>query len=227
MTYGAGYLTVHRLYDQIPPSGVLDFYFNAIKFEFSNPMRRYPERPERKIIRNQKWDYSWPASYFITLNTHNRIHLFGKIINGQLELSEIGKIINEEWEKSFEIRTELFCDAFVIMPDHLHAILRIDYGNEYSSEGFIAHHKGDSKAVAYRVPRSISSFVAGFKSAATKRINEFRNMPRVPVWQARFHDRIIGSEEQFNNTKNYIENNPMKWELKRTGSKPNSEGQRG
>ena len=54
---------------------------------------------------------------------------FGEIINHRMVLSEIGMIVQMEWEKSFAICTELFCDVSVIMPNHIHAILRIENKN--------------------------------------------------------------------------------------------------
>jgi hypothetical protein len=45
-------------------------------------------------------------------------------------LSGFGEIVNTEWNKSFEIRTELFCDEFVMMPNHLHAIVVINKSGE-------------------------------------------------------------------------------------------------
>ncbi|MBN2541643.1 hypothetical protein JXI42_02150 [bacterium] len=47
-------------------------------------------------------------------------------IEGQrpsLRLSDFGKIVVNEWNKSFEIRDELICDEYIIMPNHLHAII--------------------------------------------------------------------------------------------------------
>ncbi|TAM98365.1 MAG: transposase, partial [Chitinophagaceae bacterium] len=58
---------------------------------------------------------------------------------------------------------------------------------------------------------SISSFVAGFKSSATKRINEFRKTPKKPVWQSRFHDHIIRNESEHNRIDQYILSNPQNW----------------
>ena len=66
--------------------------------------------------------------------------------------------------------------------------------------------------VAYRPPKSISSFMAGFKSSATKRINEYRQTPRKPVWQSKFHDRIIRNAGEYRRISRYIEHNPAKWE---------------
>ena len=75
----------------------------------------------------QSWDYSSEGLYFITINVVHHECLFGSIIDKEMYLSAYGQIAAEEWEKSFEIRTELFCDTFVIMPNHIHAILRIEY----------------------------------------------------------------------------------------------------
>ena len=65
--------------------------------------------------------------------------------------------------------------------------------------------------IAYRSPKSISSFVAGFKSATTKRINEYRNTPKQPVWQERFHDHIIRNDIEYQRISEYIKNNPANW----------------
>jgi len=75
----------------------------------------------------QSWDYSSEGLYFITINTVHHCCLFGSIVNKEMHLSEYGRIVADEWDKSFDIRQELFCDAFVIMPNHIHAILRIEY----------------------------------------------------------------------------------------------------
>ena len=83
------------------------------------------KRWKDESIRLKGWDYSSPANYFITLCTNERKPFFGIIKNGVMNLSEIGLIIKEEWEKSFVIRKELFCDIYVIMPDHIHAIAAV------------------------------------------------------------------------------------------------------
>lgn len=119
------------------------------------------------------WDYSAPGAYFITICTAGRAHLFGRVQDGQMVLSPLGEIVREEWEKSFVIRQELACDAYVIMPNHLHAIVQIIATHVETDGRRSLHHTG----VAYRPPRSVSSFVAGFKSAATKRYQTHQRIP--------------------------------------------------
>lgn len=133
-----------------------------------------------------------------------------------MSLSDTGQIVLQEWEKSFAIRTELFCDIFVIMPNHIHAIVRIkENPEEVSSSLYVETHGRESLpnnvGVAYRAPKSISSFVAGFKSSATKQINEFRKTPGRNVWQTRFYDRIIRDEPEYQKIYWYIRNNIRNW----------------
>ena len=176
--------------------------------------------------RAQWWDYSTPGIYFITLCAFRHECLFGKIHivethggaspegGASLQGSPIGGIVLQEWHKSFNIRVELNCDAFVLMPNHLHAILRIDHSvlTDSAIGGDSASQVVNSTTgVAYRPPKSISSFVAGFKSAATKKINVLRNTPGAAVWQPRFHDHIIHNMTEYQRIADYIENNPANW----------------
>ncbi|MCB2194298.1 MAG: hypothetical protein KQH79_00465 [Bacteroidetes bacterium] len=75
--------------------------------------------------RNQNWDYSSPAHYFITICTANREHYFGEIVNSEMNLSKIGKIAYEEWLKTPGLRPDMniHLDEFCIMPNHFHAII--------------------------------------------------------------------------------------------------------
>ena len=69
-----------------------------------------------------------------------------------------------------------------------------------------------SRAYLRRMPKSISSFVAIFKSVTTKQINDLRNTPQEKIWQNNYHDHIVRNENSFNHIATYIENNPFNWE---------------
>lgn len=60
-------------------------------------------------------------------------------------------------------------------------------------------------------PRSLGSFVAGFKSAATKRINNHRGTPGAEVWQRNYHDHVIRNDEEWRRIRRYIRTNPTRW----------------
>lgn len=181
-------------------------------------MSLYKNRYRIESIRLKNWDYSSDGYYFITICTKYREHLFGEIINNKINLSDIGKIVFQEWNKSFDIRAELFCDCFVIMPNHIHGVLRINISSVETHAPVETHaatpvetHAVLSLQGRGHVPKSISSFVAGFKSHATKQINGYRNTPGGFVWQPRFHDHVIRNNGELNRIRKYINNNPCNW----------------
>jgi REP element-mobilizing transposase RayT len=157
-------------------------------------------------IRSPFWNYSSNGYYFLTLISFDRENLFGEIKEGIMNLSAFGKIVDQEWNISFKIRPELSCDIYIIMPDHIHAIVQIDGVPNYYS----TNRNFSNCGIQYRQPKSISSFIAGFKSSATSKINRLRNTPDKPVWQSRFHDHVIRNQDDYNQKYNYILQNPLK-----------------
>ncbi|MCC7477065.1 transposase [bacterium] len=151
------------------------------------------------------WDYSRPGWYFITICTHQRTCFFGDISGGSITLSEMGTIVEEELQRSFELRPELRLDSFVIMPNHLHLIVIID-GPDTGSLGY-------QRQPGQREPRSVSSFVAALKAAITAKIRALPGCTGLQVWQERFHDHVIRTEGSLNAIRQYIVDNPLKWEL--------------
>jgi hypothetical protein len=86
-----------------------------------------PALHHRRSIRLPGYDYASEGSYFITLVTHDRECLFGRIVNDEMVLSPLGEIVRDEWFRTAAIRenVELFDDEFVIMPNHVHGIINI------------------------------------------------------------------------------------------------------
>ncbi|MCD4812913.1 transposase [bacterium] len=156
----------------------------------------------RRSIRLKAYDYSQAGLYFITICSYKGECLFGKIDNDGMVLNEVGEIINDEWIKSQTIRKEIEMGVFVIMPNHFHGIVRIVGANGRSPLQEPRIHMGAA---------TLSSLVAGFKSACTKKINQIRNMPGVPVWQRNYYEHVIRDEESHRNISEYIINNPLKW----------------
>jgi REP element-mobilizing transposase RayT len=169
------------------------------------------------------WNYANNGHYFITIVTANREPLFGNINNGEMHLNEIGQIVNDQFFKSFEMRQELFLGSFVLMPNHLHAIIILDKTNcmDGTARTVVETHVRASLQPLQRRPKSISSFVAGFKSATVKYIDDWIDSNGLsmakfnknnPLWQANYHDHIIRDDLEYQRIKNYIDYNPAKWE---------------
>lgn len=85
--------------------------------------------------RMPKWDYGGNGIYFITLLVQNRECVFGHIQNKQMVLNQWGDIAHDEWTESMNIRDELTLDAFVVMPNHLHAIVIIESRGDRRPDG--------------------------------------------------------------------------------------------
>ena len=95
-------------------------------------MNRYnPDIHHRRSIRLKGYDYSRAGLYFITLCVKNRKNIFGKIEQGKMKLNELGKTAHQEWKHTPEIRKNISLDEFIIMPNHFHAIVKIDYQINY------------------------------------------------------------------------------------------------
>lgn len=57
----------------------------------------------RRSIRLREYDYSQAGLYFITLVVQNRLHLFGRIENGEMILNDAGHAI-EKWYREIEYK---------------------------------------------------------------------------------------------------------------------------
>ena len=161
--------------------------------------------------RLQDWDYSTPWWYFVTIWTKNFKCWFCKIKNSIMILNKIGKIVEEEWIKTEEIRINVDIDYYTIMPNHFHGILIIK-DVETSRRDVSQIKETDHRPVSTNLkPDSLSSIVGQFKSVCTKLIRKlgYENFK----WQPRFYDHIIRNETDLRRIRTYIKSNPLKWEL--------------
>jgi len=178
-------------------------------------MKYDPEKHHRKSIRLQGYDYTSAGLYFITICTHQRQCLFGTIVDSEMRLSDYGQIVSDEWVRSRVIRQEIDLDAWVIMPNHVHGIVVIlptDVPHVGAHGRAPLPHVPQRVGIAHRKPRSLASFVAGFKSASTKRINIVRNAPGTPIWQRNYYEHIVRNELSLQHLRQYIHNNPLSWQ---------------
>ena len=183
---------------------------------------KYQNKYRIPSARLQNWDYRWNASYFVTICTQNKECYFGDIENGEMILSDIGKIVKNEWIRTFEMRPDmnLKMDEFVIMPNHFHAIIIIgenEYNTERETQRRDAMHcvsttntdtNNDAKNKFGSQSKNLASIIRGFKIGVTKNA---RQIHAGFEWQSRFHDHIIRNDESFEKIKTYIIENPLKW----------------
>jgi putative transposase len=161
----------------------------------------------RKSLRLKGYNYKQAGAYFVSICTLNRACLFGNIISEEMVLNDAGRIVADEWIKTVEIRNNIDLDEWVVMPNHFHGILVI---NECRGT---ARRAPTVEQFGKPVPGSIPTIIRSFKSAVTKRINELRNSPGAKIWQRNYYEHIIRNENELNQIREYITNNPLKWEF--------------
>ncbi|MBU4227295.1 transposase [bacterium] len=165
----------------------------------------------RRSIRLQRYDYSLPGAYFITICIHKQKML--------LKIKDVQMMIQSVWSSLPDRFFSLKLDEFVIMPNHIHAILCI---NIVGADLVSALNKADlvsarNKTKPISTP-TISRIVQAFKSITTYKYIlgvEENNWPLFDnrLWQRNYHDHIIRSEKSLNYIREYIVNNPIRWEF--------------
>ncbi|NWG20584.1 MAG: hypothetical protein HXY39_09675, partial [Chloroflexi bacterium] len=84
-----------------------------------------PQRYHRRSVRLKGYDYSSPGAYYVTICAAQRGLLFGRGVQGTIELNEIGQVIHDVWLSLPHHYPHITLDAFVVMPDHVHGTIVI------------------------------------------------------------------------------------------------------
>ncbi|NLV49300.1 MAG: transposase [Clostridiales bacterium] len=149
--------------------------------------------PKRKHIRLDGFDYSSNGAYFVTICVADKRRLLWDPVPAQCvppnnapPLSAIGKIIDAEIHNLNTVYENITVDKYCIMPDHIHMILL-----------FTCDADGRTQTP------TLSRVMKQFKGSLTKQIG-------YSIWQKSFNDRIIRSEQEYIETLQYIDNNPLK-----------------
>ncbi len=61
-------------------------------------------------------------------------------------------------------------------------------------------------------PNSLGAIIGSYKSSVTKAINMAMGLTAPVIWQPRYHDHIIRNTHELARIRNYVANNPARWE---------------
>jgi len=136
-------------------------------------------------------------------------------------LNKIGKIVEEEWIRTREIRKYVDLDYYIIMPNHLHGIIIIEQSTENGRGELNSPAKDESGRIQYAPTKNIfkspshtlGAIVRGFKSSVTKGLRELLKNSELKIWQRNYYEHIIRNELDLQNIRQYITLNPLKWEI--------------
>lgn len=200
-----------------------------------------PAKHHRRSIRLKGYDYAQAGFYFITLCCQNRACLFGKIEKGVMILNEYGHIAYNEWMKTTEIRNNVELGEFVIMPNHIHGIVRlVDRGELHSPDNTNELNAPNERGVCdtsnnrdvYNTPnnqdvcdtpnnrdvcntslRSPSQTIGAIVRGYKSSVTKQLGLLgfNEKIWQRNYHEHIIRDEQSYMKISNYILNNPANW----------------
>ena len=162
--------------------------------------------PHRKTLRLPGYDYSRAGAYFVTAVTNQRQCLFGDIFDGEVRLNSYGQVVMQCWNDLVHHYPHVGRDEFVVMPNHVHGILVLnDVGAGFKP--------APTQPVRPYRRHGLPEIVRGFKTFSARRINALRNSRGIPVWQRSYYEHVIRSEADLTDVREYIQNNPLQWEL--------------
>ncbi|WP_299821503.1 transposase [uncultured Pontibacter sp.] len=177
-------------------------------------------KPDRKRNRLVGYNYSREGLYFVTSCVQDKACVFGYVADGEMVLNKYGQIAETQWHWLAEQYPYVVLHVFVVMPNHVHAILEIDqgfdtdlYGKDSqmtAKERFFGNDSDRSRPVPTRKIKSISELMGVYKTTTSKLIRQagLNNF----AWQRSFHDHIIRHERAYRHIMQYILNNPALWQ---------------
>jgi len=190
-------------------------------------MAKFQNQYRIESHRKPGWNYANAGDYFLTICIDQMRCILGVVMDGKMVLNDFGIIVRDELIKSIAIRKELQLGEFVVMPNHIHAIVILnDHANNADTHGNNAHHAEPhgrasvTGRVLHRRPKSISSFVAGYKSAVVSAVDNLIDEQALDIpkynrrnkfWHSNYHDHIIRTGDEYHRIEHYIKNNPVKW----------------
>ena len=118
--------------------------------------------------------------------------MFGDVVDTEMKLNDAGRIVAEEWQRSAVIRAEIELDEWVVMPNHVHALVCLTARARQAS------------------PLRLGDVIGAFKSGSAREINGLRG--RRKVWQRGYHDHVVRDESDLERVRAYIAGNPATWD---------------
>ncbi len=130
-------------------------------------VRDEESRHRRQSLRLPQYDYSQAGAYFVTICVYQRERLLGEIRNGGMYLNDYGTIVKDCWHDLPRHYPNIELDAFVVMPNHAHGVVVL--------EGRVSDPP--------LTDDPLTEVVRAFKSFSSRKINEVRGTPGLPIWQ--------------------------------------------
>ena len=164
--------------------------------------------PKRKTLRLPEFDYSAGAAYFVTICTHQRQPLFGRIDIASpfdppclfASQGQPDQMLADYLHRLERKYPTIALDTYVVMPEHVHFIL-------FQSEASGAHMGAPLQEILkWLKAQTTNAYIRGVKDGLYLPFYQH-------VWQRSYYEHIIRNEMDLMETRQYIINNPAsRWE---------------
>lgn len=151
--------------------------------------------------------------YFVTICTHEKKCLLGRVAGSRVEPSRLGQVAAECWLRIPEHFPRVQLDAFVVMPNHLHGVLVLHRDWKTMRAQHAAPLRRAGVPAVKVAPASLAAIVRSFKSAVTRRARQQPGFAG-PIWQRNYYEHIIRNGEDLCEIRRYIWENPQDDSLK-------------
>lgn len=183
-----------------------------------------PDIHHRQSIRLRGYNYSTVGFYFVTICLQGRESLLGEIADGVMVLNAAGRMVKNVWAELPVRYPGITVDEHVIMPNHFHGIIVLqspDVGAgpracpDFTGSRREGHPQGGAPTAG---GLSLPDVVHRFKSLTTARYRhgvDNEGWPPFPgkFWQRNYYERIIRNEDELHKIRQYIRDNPIKWDI--------------
>jgi putative transposase len=164
---------------------------------------------QRRSIRLKDYDYSQAGAYFVTICTRDKVAVLGEIVDGVMQLNRFGNVVNKCWLEIPHHFPNVEIDTFVIMPNHIHGIVSI----VDNCRGEVTSPTPKGAETAPLQKHTLGQVIAYFKYQTTKSINQICHTPGNHVWQRNYYEHVIRNEDDLNDIRQYVLDNPVKWDI--------------
>ncbi len=132
---------------------------------------------------------------------------FGTIVDGGMRLNALGQLVSDEWQRLADARANLELDHFVVMPNHVHGLVKVVESQSSDSRQFSGTDNGASTVHS----GSLGAIIGQFKAAVSRRAKAVGISGDTRIWQRGYYDHIVRDERTSNEIRRYIIENPAKW----------------
>lgn len=155
-------------------------------------------------MRLARHDYTGPCWYHVTICAADRRREFGRLEKGKVILSAVGRLVAEALHRLPEVLPWVLVDVHVVMPNHVHLLIRICPPRLVGRAAAPPRRFGASQAGA------LSLAINLLKGDVTRVARQLLHQPARKIWHRGYHERIIRTHAQMAATRAYIRNNPAR-----------------